>query len=79
MSGNYNDVVVTSRVRLARNAAGLPYPYKLNDNRALQLARKVYEAVNKPLAQTTESGTGENDYAMYRMESISDNSGDVLR
>ncbi|MCI8458412.1 MAG: protein arginine kinase [Clostridia bacterium] len=78
MTGNYNDVVVTSRVRLARNVAGLPYPYKLNDNRAIQLARKVYEAVNKPYAEGQENAEG-NDYAMYRMESISDNSGDVLR
>lgn len=69
MNGNYNDVVVTSRVRLARNVAGLPFPTKLNDDRALQLGRKVYEAVTK----------GDNDYAMYRMESIDDTSGDVLR
>lgn len=74
MNGNYNDVVVTSRVRLARNVDGLPYPYKLNDDRAALLARKVCDAVNKKHADGSE-----NDYALYRMESISDIDGGVLR
>ncbi len=81
MSGNYNDVVVTSRVRLARNVEGLPYPYKLNDDRALLLSRKVYEAVNKRASNADNGGDfGDSDYALYRMESINDNnSGEVLR
>lgn len=75
MEGNYNDVVVSSRVRLARNVAGLPYPYKLNDNRAVQIARKVYEALNG----ASKGREGGENYALYRMESIDDISGDVLR
>ena len=79
MSGNESDVVVTSRVRLARNIEGLPYPQKLNDDRALAIAKKVYEAVSR---QKPDRGDGEykdTGYALYRMESISDIDGGVLR
>ena len=78
MNGNYNDVVVTSRVRLARNADGLPYPYKLNDERALLLAKKVCDAMNKHSDSVTDEN-GDSDYALYRMESIDDIDGEVLR
>ena len=78
MNGNYNDVVVTSRVRLARNADGLPYPYKLNDERALLLAKKVCDAVNKH-SDSVSDENGDGDYALYRMESIDDIDGEVLR
>lgn len=76
MSGNYNDVVVSSRVRLARNVAGLPYPYKLHDDRAVLLAKKVCEAVNK---RKKEDGEPADDYALYRMETIGDIDGGVLK
>ena len=79
MNGNYNDVVVTTRVRLARNADGLPYPYKLNDDRAVLLARKVYEAVHKRAAGESAEESCGDDYALYRMESISDIDGGVLK
>lgn len=80
MSGNYNDVVVTSRVRLARNAEGLPYPHKLNDDRALLLVRKVYEAVNKRRSdENADSGYDNEEYALYRMETLGDIDGEVLR
>lgn len=78
MDGNYNDVVVTSRVRLARNAAGLPYPHKLNDDRALLLAKKVYEAVGKRPKAMGEDIVADT-FDMYRVESIRDIDGGVLR
>lgn len=79
MSGNYNDVVVTSRVRLARNADGLPYPHKLNDDRALLLVRKVYDAVNKRKSSDNGGEYETDDYALYRMDALDAIDGEVLR
>lgn len=82
MSGNETDVVITSRVRLARNVDGLPYPYKLNDDRALLVAKKVYESLEKKRNSENETESydyKDNDYNLYRVESISDIDGGVLR
>lgn len=46
MTSNALDIVLSSRIRLARNIDGLPYPAKLRDERASQISRKVYEAIN---------------------------------
>lgn len=79
MEGNYNDVVVTSRVRLARNIEGLPYPHKLNDDRALLIAKKVYEALDKKASSGQAEESYRDGYELYRMESIRDIDGAVLR
>lgn len=76
MDGNYDDVVVTSRVRLARNAEGLPYTHKLSDGRADVLVRKVYEAVSHI---SPKEGEERDDYSLYRVKTISDIDGGVLR
>lgn len=70
-----NDVVVTSRVRLARNLDRVPFPHKLGDERALTLAKKVYEAVGRcPYEEEFDSR-----YSLYRMSSISHIDGEVLK
>lgn len=65
---NVNDVVLTSRVRLARNVVDLPFPNKLNDKRAGAIASKVFEAVSK-----------NETFDIYKMSSISEVDGNVLR
>ncbi len=42
-----NDVVISSRVRLARNFAGYPFPSRLDSERSLSITQKVNEALNK--------------------------------
>lgn len=43
--GPESDVVVSSRVRLARNLAGFPFVSKLSDERALELCRSLRDAL----------------------------------
>lgn len=68
MSGNVNDIVISSRIRLARNVEGLPYPPKLRDDRATLIARKVYDAVNKI-----------DTFDLHRMATISELDANVLK
>lgn len=70
MRDNINDVVISSRIRLARNVEGVPYPARLNDERASSIARKVYEAV------TREGG---DNYDLYKMSNINPIDGNVLK
>ena len=42
-----NGIVISSRVRLARNIAGLPFPSKLDSERSLAVTQKVYGALGK--------------------------------
>lgn len=42
---NDNDIVISSRVRLARNVEGLPFPIKLRDERSSLIAKKVYDSL----------------------------------
>lgn len=46
---NYTDVVISTRIRLARNAEGIPFPRKLNDERAFSVVMKAGEATAKSL------------------------------
>lgn len=46
---NYTDVVISTRVRLARNAEGIPFPRKLNDERAFSIIMKAGETTAKSL------------------------------
>lgn len=63
-----DDVVLSSRIRLARNVSDLPFPSKLNDERASLVARKVYDAVNMT-----------DNYDLYKMSNISEIDGNVLK
>lgn len=45
-SGAKDDIVISSRVRLARNVNNVPFPHKLEVNNARELVRKVEEAIN---------------------------------
>lgn len=46
---NYDDVVISTRIRLARNADGIPFPRKLNDERAFSVIMKAGEMTAKSL------------------------------
>ncbi len=46
-SGRLNDVVISSRIRLARNLEGYPFPLELSESQALELINQVKEAVAK--------------------------------
>lgn len=67
MSGE-NSVVISSRVRLARNIDGLPFPHKLRYEQGMIIAKEVYEA----LAPT---GT----YNLHRMASSNELDLDVMK
>ncbi len=62
--GNENDIAVTTRIRLARNIKGLPYPARMSQSAASKLIDDVWGAFdNSPL---------KNDLKIYRMNEISD-------
>lgn len=67
MTDDIDEVVLSSRIRLARNVSDLPFPSRLNDERASLVARKVYDAVNPT-----------DNYDLYKMSNISDIDGNVL-
>lgn len=60
---NYTDVVISTRVRLARNAEGVPFPRKLNDERAFSVVMKAAET-------TARSLFGFKFYQMGHLEEI---------
>ncbi|MCL2861077.1 MAG: ATP--guanido phosphotransferase [Firmicutes bacterium] len=65
---NLNDIVLSSRIRLARNIEGLNFASKLDLASANMLPRKVYEAL------------GSSDtYLLYRMKDISEIDAHVLK
>ncbi|MCQ2449234.1 MAG: protein arginine kinase [Clostridia bacterium] len=51
--GNFpeNDIVISTRIRLARNIAGLPFPSKMNEEQRAELCAKV----KKALAESNDS------------------------
>jgi protein arginine kinase len=55
-----NDVAVSSRVRLARNIDGLPFPHKLSDDSKLDIASSVFAELNK-----------DEQYKLYTMAELS--------
>ena len=67
MSQNTDDVVISSRIRLARNVNDIPFPSRLNDERASLIARKVYDSL--------QAG---DSYDLYKMSNISEIDGNVL-
>ena len=74
MNEQYESVVVSSRVRLARNLQDTPFPHKLHDDRAAAIIRKVYEAVN---GTNVEDQNGA--FTLYRMATIDEIDGNVLK
>jgi protein arginine kinase len=46
-SGPYSDIVISSRVRLARNLNGIPFPHRLNKKQAEKVLEMVEEATKK--------------------------------
>lgn len=61
---NEIDIAVTTRVRLARNIAGIPYPRKMNASQAQELIDRVWSAFdNSPLKK---------ELKIYNMKEISD-------
>lgn len=63
MTGNvrFDDIFVSSRVRLARNLAGLPFPYKITERWAAEKVIKGAEAAAKDLKL---------QYRLVKMESL---------
>ena len=60
--GPQNEIVLSSRVRLARNIANTPFPSYLSIEDAQKLINKVKEAVDRDGAQS---------YTLYNMENMS--------
>ncbi len=61
---NEKDIAVTTRIRLARNIASLPYPRKMTVLQAEELIEKVWDAFsNSPL---------KNELTMHKVSDLSD-------
>lgn len=61
------DVVISSRIRLARNFNGIPFPAKLRDSRAFDVQEKVFSALKNL-----------GDFAFYQMSSMPEETKGVL-
>ena len=62
--GNENDIAVTTRIRLARNIKGIPYPARMSVAAAQKLTEDVWSAFdNSPL---------KNELTLYKMSELSD-------
>lgn len=46
-AGKKSDIILSSRVRIARNAAGYPFPGKISDEKAGELINKVLSSLSK--------------------------------
>lgn len=47
MNKSVNDAVISSRIRLARNIAGLVFPHKLDSETAFSFIKKIYDVLQK--------------------------------
>lgn len=52
-SGPQSDIVLTSRIRLARNLKGIPFPHLLSEKGQKEVVEKVLQAVNVPAVSRT--------------------------
>lgn len=68
MNKNIDDVIISSRIRLARNVDGLAFSEKLSSDKAALIPRDVYSALS-----------GTDTYTIYRMGEISEIDGGVLK
>ena len=64
---SYSDVVISSRIRLARNFKNIPFPAKLLDDRAFEIQKKVFSAVQNL-----------DDFSFYQISSLDENTKGVL-
>ena len=63
-AGEQNDVVISTRVRLARSLPGYPYPKRMNAAGRQQVEQMIYEAA------TNENAAVGHQFAYWRMEDI---------
>ena len=63
-----NEIVISSRIRLARNIDGLPFSDKISPDKAALIPRDVYSSL-----------AGTDTYTIYRMSEISEVDGNVLK
>ena len=47
MKDTFNKIVVSSRIRLARNIAGLPFPQKLDGEQAFGFMKKISDLLQE--------------------------------
>lgn len=66
INSSKEDVVISSRVRLARNVKEVPFPNKLNNENGIELSRNIQQAFNKVLKDKGE-------YKTYELRDISPN------
>ncbi len=62
--GPHSDIVISSRIRLARNIVNLPFPHRANDDVLRQIRSKIYTAL--------EDMTGFKDRWFLNIEEISE-------
>lgn len=62
-----NDVVISSRIRLARNFKNTAFPAKLGIEQAFNLQQKVFDAIK-----------GSDNFAFYQMQNLNENTKGVL-
>ncbi len=61
---DYSDIVISTRIRLARNLDGYRFPLAFSENEALQVEQAVTHAVSdSPMLQ--------NDYAYFAIKDLS--------
>lgn len=66
--GPESDSVISSRVRLARNVEGMPFPHLMTDEQAEKVVRMVTAAFRSP--QAAKAGLG--DFEVYQLSEMSD-------
>jgi len=70
--GPESDVVISSRVRLARNLAGFPFVSKLSDERAIELAHSLRDTLlDAGAAAVSESGAAPVEMVWIEMAEVS--------
>ena len=45
--GTDSDVVISTRIRLARNIAGVPFPFRISDEQAKSVTEKIRAAASE--------------------------------
>ncbi len=58
-SGDLSDVVISSRVRLARNLRDVPFPHLLEERQAKEVQSRVFNAAKELSAKTTKGSFSE--------------------
>lgn len=69
-SGDLADVVISSRVRLARNLRDIPFPHLLDEKQAAEVLDKVSGAVKSVNARNAKAGSGFGELVMVDLASV---------